>query len=425
MTYSIYAEYQDSNVDWMGKIPSNWSIQKLKFLSQNFDNKRMPISAGEREEGKYPYYGATGIVDYVNDYIFNENLLLVGEDGAPFFDENKDVAFLISGKSWVNNHAHVLKIDETLILDKLVMHSLNCTDYSLYIKGSTRDKLNQDQLKNIPVIIPPREEQPHIVNYLDKQTAKIDAIITKNEELIQLLEEKRVTLINQVVTKGLNPDAPMKDSGVEWIGEIPQNWDVVPFKRLFNNIKDGTHGSFQRVSDGEPLLSAKNVFDDTINISENESLISKEDYNSIVANGFPKRGDLLLTIVGTIGRSCVYDKEYPLAFQRSVAFIRLTHDNPYYYNYFVKSDIFYSQLMTNAKESAQKGVYLNDIKECLVIRPTIEAQSEIADYLFENITKINKMIYKVQNNIELLEEYKTSLIHHVVTGKIDVREEVI
>ena len=239
MSYKVYDEYKNSHIGWFNKIPTHWNIQKIKFLSQNKDNKRIPISAEQREAGIYPYYGATGIVDYVNDYIFNEDLLLIGEDGAPFFDSNKSVAFLISGKTWVNNHVHVLKINQSIILDKLVMYSLNCTDYSIYIKGSTRDKLNQEQLKDIPIIIPPLIEQKQIVNYLDKKTTKIDKTITKNHQLIELLEEKRTALINQVVTKGLNPDVPMKDSGVDWIGEIPEHWEVAFLKRFTNSVSSG------------------------------------------------------------------------------------------------------------------------------------------------------------------------------------------
>lgn len=315
------------------------------------------------------------------------------------------------------------KIDNHYL--KYYLNALQTT-ISSFSNENTQENLNTNIVKNMEIAIPiDLNEQQQIANYLDKKTAKIDATIAKNEELIELLEEKRVALINQVVTKGLDSDVPMKDSGVEWIGEIPENWDVVLFKRLFNLIKDGTHGSFERVDDGEPLLSAKNIFNDKINISKTESCISKDNFLSIVSNGFPKKDDLLMTIVGTIGRSCVYDKEFPLAFQRSVSFIRLTYDNPYYYNYFIKSQIFQSQLLVKAKQSAQKGIYLNDIKECLVIRPPYEIQIEIAKYLQNRITKINETTSKIQDNINLLEEYKTSLIHHVVTGKIDVRGEEI
>ena len=426
-----YDEYYDSKVEYIGFIPKTWDLVHNKHLFKktkvivgpNWDKyhvlsltkQGVIIKDIENNQGKMP--SDFSIYQIVNPG--NLLMCLFDIDVTPRcvgYIENKGIV-----SAAYTELSPITKIDMKYYYWWYLM--LDIDKQLLHLSKNLRNSLSTEDFMALSVVKPPLEEQKQIANYLDKKTAKIDTTIAKNEELIQLLEEKRTALINHVVTKGLNPDVPMKDSGVEWIGEIPKHWDVVPFKRLFDNIKDGTHGSFQRVADGEPLLSAKNVFNDSINISENESLIGQDDYNSIVANGFPKRNDILLTIVGTIGRSCVYDKDYPLAFQRSVAFIRLTQDNPYFYNYFLKSDIFYSQLMINAKESAQKGVYLNDIKECLVIRPPIEMQSKIADYLFKNISKIDKTISKIQENINLLDEYKTSLIHHVVTGKIDVRGE--
>ena len=439
MSYKTFNEYIPSQSKWFDKIPKNWDIRPIKHLAKTipggtpstsnleyWENGNIPwLPSGMvqncqiDETDAYKFITEKGLLNSATKYI-GPNSILVALTGATC----ANIGYL-TFKATANQS--VISVEPYTTFPKYIYYALLSQREQILDKktGGAQSGINEDDVKNIFIPTMDFKEQKQIANYLDQKTAKIDETIAKNEELIELLEEKRVALINQVVTKGLNPDVPMKDSGVEWIGEIPEHWDVVPFKRLFDNIKDGTHGSFQRVADGKPLLSAKNVFNDTINISENESLISQEDYNSIVANGFPKRNDLLLTIVGTIGRSCVYDKDFPLAFQRSVAFIRLTYDDPYFYNYFVKSDIFFSQLMINAKESAQKGVYLNDIKECLVIRPPIEIQSEIANYLQNHISKINKIISKIQENINLLEEYKTSLIHHVVTGKIDVRGEEI
>ena len=188
-----------SGIQWIGKIPEHWQLVKTKHLTFNLDGKRIPISADLREEGNIPYYGATGILDYVNDYIFNEDLLLIGEDGAPFFEKTKNVAFLISGKSWVNNHAHVLRVYGG-INRAWLCYFLNANDYTQYIKGSTRDKLNQDDLSNILVVTPMLPEQNAIANFLDNQTSKIDKTLQKIEEKIKLLEEYKKSLIHYVVT---------------------------------------------------------------------------------------------------------------------------------------------------------------------------------------------------------------------------------
>jgi restriction endonuclease S subunit len=191
--------FKDSGIEWIGKIPVGWDVRRIKHLTFNLDGKRVPVSADLREEGDVPYYGATGVLDYVNDYIFNEDLLLIGEDGAPFFDKGKNVAFLISGKSWVNNHAHVLRVNKNISRSWLC-YFLNANDYTPYIKGSTRDKLNQDELSNIFVVMPKKRDQTAIANYLDKATAKIDKTIQKIEKKIALLEEYKKSLIHHVVT---------------------------------------------------------------------------------------------------------------------------------------------------------------------------------------------------------------------------------
>jgi len=190
---------KDSGVEWIGEVPEHWEAKKLKYLTTNLDSMRVPISSEDRVKGEIPYYGATGIIDYVNSYIFDEKLLLIGEDGAPFFEKYKDVAFIINGKSWVNNHAHVLRVKDT-IKSELIMHQLNITDYKFYIKGSTRDKLNQDELSKILIVVPPPEEQKQISDYLNSETSKIDTLIEKINKQIELLKEHKTSLISHVVT---------------------------------------------------------------------------------------------------------------------------------------------------------------------------------------------------------------------------------
>ena len=148
-----------------------------------------------------------------------------------------------------------------------------------------------------------------------------------------------------------------KDSGIPWLGEVPEHWNIIQFRRVVENIKDGTHGTHSRENNGFPLLSAKNVFNDGIHIHDNESQISEEDYKLITSNGFPRKNDLLITCVGSIGRCCVYPFDNPIAFQRSVAFLRLNKNSvPQFYKYFVESICYQEQLRANIKLSIQGGV---------------------------------------------------------------------
>ena len=206
------------------------------------------------------------------------------------------------------------------------------------------------------------------------------------------------------------------DSNTNNIGLIPENWGVSKVKFALSQIKDGTHGTFPRTTEGRPLLSAKNVYSDSIIISETESMISEEDYIEITKNGFPKKGDLLLTTVGTIGRVYLYDLDEPLAFQRSVAFLRLSKNyNPRYYFYYFQSDHYLEELMCYAKTSAQSGVYMGDVAKTHIVVPPKELQAKIADFLDIETLKINSVIKDKERMIRLLEQQRQSIIIEAVT----------
>ena len=207
-----------------------------------------------------------------------------------------------------------------------------------------------------------------------------------------------------------------KESGVEWIGEIPAPWFVILFKRVITALKDGTHGTYERVENGKPLLSAKNLFFDGIRINEEESLISEKDFDEITKNGFPQKNDLLLTIVGTIGRAFVYDKDCRLAFQRSVLFIRLSDNaKPKYFYYLAQSTLFFNQLISFAKTSAQSGVYMRDVSNLIVPLPQKEDQIVISEYLDYKTHLIDTLIEKKLKQIELLQEQRAAIINQAVT----------
>ena len=213
----------------------------------------------------------------------------------------------------------------------------------------------------------------------------------------------------------------MKPSGIAWIGDIPSGWEAKRIKYVISDIKDGTHGTFDRVESGELLLSAKNVFDDGIHIGSNESEISYSDYASIVANGFPQRNDVLLCCVGTIGRCCVYDFEKPLAFQRSVSFLRPLADTvPSFLKYALQSDSTTVQEQLLLNKSAQEGLYMGSVREMVVAMPdTVSEQCTIADFLDTQCAKIDGVIADIEKQIEILQKYKKSLITEAVTKGLD------
>ena len=213
----------------------------------------------------------------------------------------------------------------------------------------------------------------------------------------------------------------IKPSGIDWIGNIPLNWNAKKIKYVISDIKDGTHGTFDRVDSGELLLSAKNVFDDGMRIGENESEISIADYKSIVSNGFPKRNDVLLCCVGTIGRCCVYEYDQSMAFQRSVAFLRpLQQTNARYLKYALQSDstLVQEQLLIN--KSAQDGLYMGSVRELIIPYPNSKSEQQaIADFLDKECAQIDSIAADLGKQIELLQQYKKSLITETVTKGLD------
>ena len=143
-------EMKDSGIEWIGSIPQYWVTTKIKYFFDCYDGKRVPVDAAQREKGPYPYWGAGSITDYVSDYLFDEEIVLLGEDGAPFFDHTRPVAFLINEKVWVNNHIHVLKLHSDVDA-RFFVHWLNNVDYKCYINGSILNKLTQSNMTAIVV----------------------------------------------------------------------------------------------------------------------------------------------------------------------------------------------------------------------------------------------------------------------------------
>ena len=194
-------EMKSSGVEWIGEIPKHWTISKVKHEFESLDNLRIPLNSetrGSMELKIYDYYGASGVIDKVENYIFDEPLILIGEDGANLYLRSTPLAFKATGKYWVNNHAHVLKPKHGNI--GYLTNMLESLDYIHYITGAAQPKLTSENLMNITVIIPPRLEQDQIANFLDRKTGQIDQLITTEQRKIELLKEYRQSLISEVVT---------------------------------------------------------------------------------------------------------------------------------------------------------------------------------------------------------------------------------
>jgi type I restriction enzyme S subunit len=191
---------KDSGIDWIGQIPAHWAVKSIRYAFRFRNYQRIPISASEREgkQGEYPYYGASGIIDYVQDYIFDEDLILIAEDGANLLSKSTPLAFVATGKYWVNNHAHIL---EPLFPGfKYWAELLSAADYTVYISGSAQPKLTRDRLASVRVPVPPADERSAIITFIESESEKFRNAIAIKERQIAALKEYKTSLINAAVT---------------------------------------------------------------------------------------------------------------------------------------------------------------------------------------------------------------------------------
>ena len=195
-------EMKESGVDWIGKIPKHWDALRLKYVMDNYDYLRKPIEASERSQDGdvlYDYYGASGVIDQINDYIVEGEKLLIGEDGANLVFRNLPLIYIANGKYWVNNHAHILHPKGNWSLHYFA-HQMEIIDYTIFITGSAQPKLNQEKLNNVMLVVPPTEEQIAIADFLDKRCQIIDSVLLEKKEQLLTIKQHKESLIYEYVT---------------------------------------------------------------------------------------------------------------------------------------------------------------------------------------------------------------------------------
>ena len=434
MSYTTYGEYKDSKIKWIGEIPKHWRINKLKqyfFIINGSTPKNFEENWGGDICWVTPAdYKTTDVyIDNSSRQITKIGLNSCGTTLVPkgsIIVSNRapiGTVAIANKELCTNQGCKSLKVKRD-INTKFIYYilSVNENELNRLGRGTTFMELSSQDLGTFQIPLAPLPEQNSIVNYLDKKTAKIDATIAKNEELIQLLEEKRVALINQVVTKGLNPDVPMKDSGVEWIGEIPEHWEC----RKINTLSSVSRGASPRPID-DPIY-----FDDDgeyswVRISDvtssNKYLEQTTEKLSTLGKSLSvpiEPGNIFVSIAATVGKPiianikcCIHDG--------FVYFKNLNLNDEYLFYIFAGGEAYKGL----GKLGTQLNLNTETIGRIHIPVPPKDEQIGIVKYLDYEIEKIDKTIEKIQKNITLLEEYKTSLIHHVVTGKIDVRSEEI
>lgn len=407
---------KDSGVEWIGEIPEEWKIKKLKFVAS--------IKSGEgitsndlSEDGEFEVYGGNGVLGRCNTYNVEGSKLIIGRVGALCGNVR-----YVNKKLYVSDNALILSLKDGEInqyyyylLDGANLGRLNTSNAQPLITGT--------KVLNLYIPDIDRESQFNIANYLDKKCSKIDETIEKEKQVMEKLKEYKQSVITEAVTKGLNLNVKMKDSGVEWIGEIPEHWENRKLKTLLlEAMKYGANESGEIYDENEPRYIR--ITDITL-----DSKLKDEGKLSLpldIAKPYLlEDGDILFARSGaTVGKSFIFKEEYGLsAFAGYLIKAKLNK------NIAIPQFVFYYTL-SNSYNEWKKRIFIQATIQNIgadkysnmnVAIPTINEQQQIVDYLDKKCSSIDKLISNKEKLIEKLTEYKKSLIYECVTGKMEVQ----
>ncbi|MDO9519339.1 MAG: restriction endonuclease subunit S [Pseudohongiella sp.] len=399
--------------------PSHWTNQKLKYIASL--NSGEGITSEEiSEAGEYPVYGGNGVRGYISSYTHDGAFPLIGRQGA--LCGNIHYA---SGRFWASEHAVVVNVYDGHAVRWLgeVLRWMNLNQYS---QSAAQPGISVEVIENLPIPVPPKEEQRAIASYLDRETARIDSLIAAKEHMLTLLEEKRSTLISRVVTHGLTPNAPCRPSGQEWMVEIPAHWEVKRLKYVVDKIGSGVTprgGAESYQSEGIPLLRSQNIHFDGLRMDD-VVFVDSETHVSM-NNSRVQDGDVLLNITGaSIGR-CFYveDLNGEANVNQHVCIIRPSSLIQTKFLFFaLRSSIGQTQIDRSQTGSGREGLNFELLGNFYLPIPPLDEQLAITKYLENLGQKSHHLTSEVRNSVELLKERRNALITAAVTGQIHFEE---
>lgn len=436
-----YDSYKNSGVEWIGELPSHWDIKRIKHTT--YVKGRIGWQGLRSDEflEESDSYVVTG-TDFKNgrvkwDTCYQVPIERYNED--PFIQLKND-DLLITKDGTIGKIAVVKDIPKVATLNSGVfltrpLDNSYTSEFMYWVlysevfksfydfnkSGSTIQHLYQNVFNEFKFPLPKFKEQIAITNFLDHKTAQIDDLIAKKERLIQLLEEERTAIINQAVTKGLDPTVPMKDSGIEWLGEVPEHWEVTSLKRLIE-VKDGTHDTPNYVEEGIPFITTKDIIKKEISFSQCK-FITYEDYEKINKRSDVCIGDIIMPMIGSIGSPIIVNTDTPFSIKNLALIKNNSNCDIRFIRYYLDSELTMFQFELNTSGGVQNFVSLGSLRNLKIPKLTKEEQIKIADFLDFKENQFEECINKINNEIKLLKEYKTALISEVVTGKVDVRNE--
>lgn len=433
---------KDSGIEWIGEIPEGWEIVKIKYGVTK-------VGSGKTPSGGAEVYTDCGVLFLRSQNIYDCSLVLDNPSYISYETDltmkstrilPNDILLNITGASIgrccvvpetlgpanVNQHVCIIRTNPEFFLPKFMQYfwvsHLGRYAISLFQTGGNREGLSFDAIRNTPIPYISIPEQSKIITYLDSECSRIDVMLSKTRSSIEEYKKLKQAVITQAATKGVRGEREMKDSGVEWIGKIPREFDSVQLKFFCKLITDGTHFSPTTVENGWPYITAGDVHG--IGLDYNSAKrISEEDFQLLVAQGCqPLKGDVLLVKDGaTTGRVGFVDSDTPCVILSSVAMLRpADNTDGHYLMYLLASDFLQKQILVSMAGSAMPRTTLTKLTKYIGLLPPLHEQKEIANYLDAKCAEIDKLIAKKEQLVKELESYKKSLIYEVVTGKREV-----
>ena len=428
-----YEKYKNSGFDWVEKIPSHWEVWPFKHHyrfekgknAQKYTQDYIGLNSGE-----HPVYsGQTeneGVMGTINsyEYAFNEPVLFSTTVGAKAM-----TLIALNGKFSLSQNCALFYLRKKNRLDFKYgfYYTQRLFDYEKgLIALSMQPSLRFEDLQKYSILIPPLPEQRQIAAYLDYKTNQIDRFITNRKKQIELLEEQVASHINRVMSEGIKRNPEKQPTGIPYLPEIPAHWDLRKFIGLTKILTCGLASTPEYVNEeeGVPFLSAQNCRPFRMDLSK-YNYIKPELHKQLTKYKKPEKGDVLVTRVGAgIGQACVIDTDLEFS-----VYVSLTHIRPtkeilseyivYFFNTEYSRQLNYEGTVVGG---GQGNLNVNNVAKYKIPLPPVDEQTEIVNYLDEKRQEIGELISKYQKQIDLMQEYKTSLISKAVTGKIDVRE---
>lgn len=409
-----YDEYKDSGVEWIGEVPRHWEVVRTRYLCNLCTGNKDTIN--RVDDGKFPFYVRSPKVERINTYSFDGEAILMAGDGVGA----GKVFHYANGKFDYHQRVYNFHNFKKVIGKFFYYYITNNFRYIIEEGGAknTVDSVRLYMIQNFLITVPPKEEQREIVFYLDKKCSEIDNVISAQQKRIALLQELKQSVITHAVTKGLNPNVEMKDSGVEWIGKIPASWDVVHLKRILR----------ERMQYGanEPAESDDTTYPRYIRITDitANGELRPETFKSLepskAKDYLLDKGDVLFARSGaTVGKTFLFNADIKACYAGYL--IKASCDKrrmlPEYLYYYTQSGAYECWKNSVFIQSTIQNIGADKYQMMYIPVPSKDEQKQIVEYTMKKSQIFDAAISKAQHQVELLQEYKQSLITEVVTGK--------